>query len=180
MYKTDEIAGLEHLTGRAVVYFEKNFRASYLTDKYADKLIIHEIKSTKINVADFPGYDSTILSYDLLSLIIRERIPSWMSALENVSGVYIITDVSTGKHYVGSACGEGGLWARFMQYCSNGHGGNRRLKELLETQGKEYVKNFQYSIAEVFGNKIEGERISQRESHWKKVLQTREFGYNDN
>jgi hypothetical protein len=181
LYQTEEMPGLEHLVGRVIVYFDKKFRASYLVgNNFEDKLIVHEIRSIKMSIGDFPGYDSTIVSYDILNIIAKENNPSWKSALENVSGIYIITDKSNGKNYVGSAYGEGGLWGRFISYQKNGHGGNKKLKELLKTQGDEHAKNFQFTIAEVFGNKTGEEYILQRESHWKNVLLTREFGYNDN
>jgi len=44
MYSTEEVAGLEHLAGRAVVKFRKEFRASYLKgEKYADQLVCRQL-----------------------------------------------------------------------------------------------------------------------------------------
>ena len=38
-YNTELVKGLEHLTGRAIIFFEKNFRASYLIgSKYENNL----------------------------------------------------------------------------------------------------------------------------------------------
>jgi len=94
-YKTEEIQGLEHLVGRVVIQFKKNFRASYLIgSKYIEKLLVSEIRSQKMSVGDFPGYNSVLISHRLLCTIIREELPSWKSALCNVSGVYIITDTT--------------------------------------------------------------------------------------
>lgn len=44
LYSTEEVDGLEHLTGRAVVRFNKAFRAPYLRgEKYSDNLIVERI-----------------------------------------------------------------------------------------------------------------------------------------
>lgn len=43
----------------------------------------------------------------------------------DMKGVYVIHDPETGKPYVGSACGDIGIWARLCQYVDPLHGGNR-------------------------------------------------------
>lgn len=181
LYSTEELNGLDHLTGRAIIRFEKNFRASYLRgEKFADKLIVSEIRDQRMSVGDFPGYNSVLLSYRLLCTIIREDLPSWRSALSNVSGVYIITDNKTGKQYVGSASGGEGIWRRWTSYTKSGHGGNKELKQLLQQKRKNYVQNFQLSILEVCDLNSSEDYVRSRETHWKNVMRTREFGYNSN
>ena len=54
-----------------------------------------------MTIGDFPGFNAVLLSHTMLKTIIREANPSWRTALANVSGVYVITDTSTGKMYVG-------------------------------------------------------------------------------
>ena len=57
-YSTSELSGLEHLVGRAVIGFNKNFRASYLNgERYVDQLIVKEIKPERQSIGDFPGYN---------------------------------------------------------------------------------------------------------------------------
>jgi group I intron endonuclease len=107
-------------------------------------------------------------------------LPSWRSALKSFSGVYVITDNKTGKHYIGSAYGGEGIWQRFVLYARNVHGGNRELKQLLEKHGKDYFNNFQLSILEVCDLNANKDYVLSRESHWKDVLRSREFGYNEN
>lgn len=106
----------------------------------------------------------------------------WKAALENQKAVYVITDTKTGKLYVGSATSENGmLLQRWKNYVDNGHGGNKELRGLVETKGFDYVKdNFQYSIIENFNARVDDMRILQREAYWKRVLYSREFGYNAN
>jgi hypothetical protein len=180
-YTTREIDGLEHLTGHVIVIFKKNFRASYLKGKnYYDHLLVSEIREKRMSVGDFPGYNSVLISFRKLRIIVRENLPSWKSTLRNVSGVYIITDKATGKHYIGSASGGGGIWQRWTAYSKDGHGNNKELTQLIENSGKQYPNNFQFSILEVCDLNANDEQIMRREKYWKDVLLTREFGYNTN
>jgi len=180
-YSTKEIRRLENLTGRVIVQFEKKFRASYLIGKkYYDKLVVLEIRDQRMSVGDFPGYNSVLISYRLLRTIVREELPSWKSALSNVSGIYIITDNKTGKHYIGSAYGGEGIWHRWVSYAKDRHGGSKELKELLRIKGEDYIQNLQLSILEVCDLNVSDEYMICRESHWKEVLRSREFGYNSN
>ena len=73
------------------------------------------------------------------------------------------------------------LLQRWSDYVSNGHGGNVELKEIVKQKGFDYVKNnFTYTILENYNSKVKDEYILKRESWWKNVLKTREFGYNSN
>lgn len=132
-----------------------------------------------MTVGDFPGYNSVRLNYNILKLIINEENSSWKGALSNVSGIYVITDKNTGQHYVGSACGGEGLWQRWSEYSKTGHGNNKELKNLL-SEGKEYASHFQFSILEICDLNESEKNVIARESHWKEVLKTREFGLNEN
>jgi hypothetical protein len=92
----------------------------------------------------------------------------------------LITDISNGGKYVGSASGEGGIWGRLCSYINDGHGGNIDLKNLLKEKGNEYVENFQYAVLEIADKQATLEQIMRRENYWKEVLKSREFGYNQN
>ena len=181
LYSLDRVEGLEHLDGRVIVNFDKNFRASYLVGKkYEDQLMVSSIREEKMSIADFPGFNGVRLSFAMLKSIIRQDIPSWRTALANVAGVYVITDEATGKQYVGSAYGGVGLWQRWAVYAKSGHGGNKELRELLRGAGDHYANNFQFSLVEVCDINAGSDYIISRESHWKNVLMTREFGLNKN
>jgi len=108
------------------------------------------------------------------------RNRSWKSALSNVQGIYLLTNRQKGKLYVGSAYGEDNFWQRWGEYIKTGHGYNKELKKLKEKHDEDYFKNFSFSILEVFKNTADPDEIIKRESHWKKVLSSREFGYNSN
>ncbi|WP_267899138.1 GIY-YIG nuclease family protein [Macrococcoides canis] len=105
-----------------------------------------------------------------------------MAALENQKAVYLITDKSNGKLYVGLATSMSKmLLTRWSNYVANGHGGNKELVALVEEKGFDYVKeNFQYTILENYNGKVDDKLVLQRESYWKEALQSRQFGYNSN
>jgi hypothetical protein len=181
LYKLKLRRGLEHLTGRAIIDFPKTFRYCYLVgEKFEDQLNVIAIREEKMSIEDFPGFNRVLLSFERLKLILRQDIPSWRAALANVAGVYVITDGATGKQYVGSAYGGIGLWQRWSSYANLGHGGNRELRELLKLKGDKYAYNFQFSLVEVCDINASKDYIISRESHWKNVLMTREFGLNRN
>ena len=163
--------------GKLIIGFEKKFRASYLClENYIDRLQVIEIKRDIIKPI-FPGYDKVNVTWNELKA--RIDTESWKTALENLKGVYLITDTKTGKRYVGSAYGDNMLWGRWKDYINTGHGGNVELKGLEF----EYIKDFfTYTILEIFKSTTDSETIIGRESWWKNVLLTREkkYGYNQN
>lgn len=180
-YSTREVAGLDDLTGRAVVRFDKAFRASYLIGpKWADHMRVVAIREERMTVGEFPGFNDVLLPLVTLRTVVGQQIDSWKAALGNVAGVYVITDTSDGRQYVGSAYGGDGLWTRWTAYARTGHGGNKELRELLARRGAGHAENLQFSILEVCDLNAGDEFVIGRESHWKDVLKTREFGLNSN
>jgi len=180
-YSTKEVNGLGALTGHAIVQFPKTFRACYLRgETHINELLVIELRAERMSVGDFPGYKEALLTHEKLCTIVRQEVPTWRSALANVSGIYLITDNRTGKHYVGKASGGEGIWQRWSDYAKNGHGGNKELKVLLKSKRGNYENNFQYSILEVLDLDVDNEIVCDRETHWKNVLRSREFGYNVN
>jgi len=180
-YSTSEIAGLDHLTGRAIVEFNKTFRASYLRGKkYANQLSVVAIREQRMTIGEFPGFNSVLLSLTMLKTIVRELNPSWRTALSSIAGVYLIADTSTGKNYVGSAYGGDGIWQRWSAYAATGHGGNKELRALLKQEGTKHAQFFQFTLLEVCDINSSDDYVISRETHWKKALLSREFGLNKN
>ena len=123
----------------------------------------------------FPGYDKVNISWNELSRVIEKD--TWKTALRNQKGVYLITDISNGKNYVGSAYGENMILGRWQSYIRNGHGGNEGLKIL----DFAYIKrNFCYSILDIYKSTTDLETIIEREYWWKETLLSKKFGYNKN
>lgn len=186
-YKTIKTNVQEDMIGRVVFYYEKNFRASYPCLELEPSnsieprnMQICKIYEERLAVDDFTGFDEVNISYDILKVIVNKKIKSWYNALSKVKGIYLIVDTTNGKQYVGSAYGENCIFSRWESYVNTGHGGNIELKKLLEENGIEYVKNFKYSILEVCNMNIGETYIIERETYWKNVLMTREFGLNSN
>lgn len=180
-YSTSEVLGLDHLTGRAIVVFNKQFRASYLKgERYSESLIVKEIKPERQSIGDFPGYNKFCLPFRNLKTIVRQELQSWKTSLSNVAGVYLIADAKTGKQYVGSAHGDVGIWQRWCAYADTGHGGNKELRQLLIEKGNDYTVNFLFTVLEVIDLSASKENITAREDHWKCALLTRQYGYNSN
>jgi len=111
---------------------------------------------------------------ELSRVIIKEN---WKTALKNQKGVYLITDISNGKMYVGSAYGENMILGRWESYIKTYHGGNVELKKLSNNHIKT---NFRYSILDIFKSTIDDTIIIARENWWKETLLSRKFGYNSN
>lgn len=180
-YSTSELPGLEHLTGRAVIIFDRRFRNSYLKgERYGEYLAVKEIKAERQSIGDFPGCNKVCLPFRGLKTVIRQELQSWKTALSNVAGVYLIADTKTGKQYVGSAYGDVGIWQRWCAYAGTGHGGNKELRQLLFGKGDDYAVNFLLTILEVIDLNASKEHVTAREGHWKGVLLTRRYGYNSN
>ena len=180
-YRTKEINELKELSGRLVVSFARPGRQSYLNaENWSSNITVSEIKPKRMVVEEFPGYNKIKLLRKKLEIIILQGVESWRGALLNVSGVYLIADTKTGKLYIGSATGDGGIWQRWVGYAKNGHGGNKELKKLLKEKGERYSDNFQYSILEIADTHASTNDVLERESHWKDILCSRLHGYNAN
>lgn len=179
-YQLVHLAGFADLAGKAVFSFERPGRQAYLNgETVAPSCRLHEVKPEKIHLADFPGFKSVNVSFSELEIIVRQGIPSWRSALENVAGVYLISDQSDGKLYVGSATGAGGIWSRWCAYL-NGHGDNVRLRKLIDDSGRARAQQFHFSVLEIADTHTKPEEVLKREVHWKEVLVSRLHGHNGN
>ena len=184
-YEAEEIEQYQKYYGRVIVkYHNTNRTPVRLYEKIKNKLEVVEILNSQYMGDEFPGYDNIRLSYDELANVINRHAGGWFGALNNQKAVYLITDTSNGKLYVGSATAKNGmLWSRWSDYIANGHGGNKELIAIVNdtAKGFEYIKNnFQYTVLENFNSKVDDSYILQRESWWKKVLYSKEFGYNSN
>lgn len=84
---------------------------------------------------------------DLGRILTKE---SWRTALENQKGVYLITDLSNGKKYVGSAYGNQVLLGRWSAYAASGHGGSYSFRTLAPMVGV----GFTYLIAGPLATKL--------------------------
>jgi hypothetical protein len=182
-YKGEELADYTPYFGRVIVKYRKTHQTQvvYARNVISD-LEVEQILPSVFDGVDFPGYDKVRLSFEQLAAVVKNHKRDWVAALENQKAVYLITDKSSGKQYVGSAYGDNGmLLQRWSNYVEDGHGGNKLLKEVIDTCGFDYVKkNFQYAILENYNARVDKRIILERESWWKETLGSRAFGLNAN
>lgn len=100
----------------------------------------------------------------------------WQQVLRSVKGVYLLVDLDSGQQYVGSAKGADSLFGRWVQYATDGHGGNIGLRRSASGGRRQY----QVSVLEVVDENTPDATIEQIESYWKSKLLTRTFGLNIN
>lgn len=175
--KTDE-----ELIGRLKLTFKRPGRARVLTNGYVEEMSLLEILREPYSGEPFSGYEDIDLEFSALEVIVKESRPDWRAALENVKGVYLISDKQTGKRYVGSAYGTSGIWSRWCFYIGTGHGWNDELTALIKAKGIDYARShFKFTLLEYRPMKSDDRFIIERESFWKEALLTRgKFGLNRN
>lgn len=121
-----------------------------------------------------PGFDRLVLSHTQLQAVMREhRYASWRTALSSVAGIYLITDTSDGRQYVGKADGAESIRQLWSAYATNGHGGNVELRNLQPS-------NFRFSLLRVFDPATPMRDITAAESHFKTALDSIRHGLNRN
>jgi len=169
--------------GRMKISLKRPARAKAVNfENHYENLILAEILPSPYSGEAFCGYDQIDIGFPMLEGIFAVQRSDWKGALEHAKGVYLITDTSNGKRYVGSAYGVTGIWARWQCYVETGHGYNDELTRIIETNGKDYAhKNFRFALLEQRTMKTDDDVIIQREKYWKDVLLTRgDYGYNKN
>jgi len=179
-YRTKELAGFEDLEARLVVRWGEGTRSwAQWLHRRGNKDIVELLPQNY--VMDFPGYYNFTLSYDQLSTMVKnpDSNREWQRMLSSVSGVYVLLDRRTGKQYVGSAYGAGGVWARWRSYVDSPSGGNALLKDLLEASPGRY-KQFQFSILRVLEPSAQRDEVIYQEVLTKRKLGSRAFGLNVN
>jgi hypothetical protein len=184
-YDLQELPGQKDLIGRVVVRWERppGARASYRWLESMGPIVVESYSLAKISFKDFPGWDRPwSLRWNDLKTIDAHAIAAWTEPLRNVNGVYLITDkcdlACRGQQYVGIASGREGVWGRWATYAQTGHGGNKKLRELLRTRGTVHARNFLYTILETAPTTSSIQYLTEREQHWMHVLGSKAFGLN--
>lgn len=133
------------------------------------------------HVAEFPGYEDVLLDFHSLERIVQnpDANRAWHHALRAVAGVYLIVDTVTGNQYVGSAYGEGGILTRWTTYVKSLHGGNVKLKALLQSAPDRH-RSFQFTILRTLPKSMTAREVIEVEGLQKVKLGTRAFGLNSN
>jgi hypothetical protein len=182
-YDIEMIEDSMALIGRLKVQLKRPGRAKAVNfENHYKNLVVAEIAPAPYSGEAFPGYEHIDVGFQMLETIFAVQRPDWKGALQNVKGVYLITDKSNGKRYVGSAYGDTGIWSRWACYMQTGHGYNDELTKLIHKGGIEHAReHFKFALLEYRPMKTDDNAVIEREQYWKKVLLTRgDYGYNHN
>lgn len=175
-YEFEPLTQYEKYLGRVIIEFKNRSQQMVRrAESVINDCVVVQILEDAFDNDVFPGYENVNLSWSELRRVLPKS--TWKTAFENQKGVYLITDSSNGKFYVGSAYGTEMIFGRWLSYIQTGHGGNVELKNLEF----DHIRNhFRYSILDIFKSTIEDHVIIKRENWWKNTLMTRQFGYNKN
>ena len=184
MYTLKELPGQKALIGRVIVRWDrKGARNSYRWLESMGSIGVESYSSEKVPFPEFPGWGRpwSLRWTDLLA-IAANNIEDWQLRLSDVKGVYLITDQCNkdcrGKQYVGIASGSKGIWGRWSDYAKTGHGGNIKLKALLNKRGPDHVRSFLYTILETAPTTATVAYLTEREQYWMHVLGSKANGLN--
>ena len=139
-------------------------------EKHYNNMVVSEILKNPYTGEVFPGYEDINHGFRHLEVIYRNGQRDWKAALENVKGIYLITDTSNGKRYVGSAYGNSGIWSRWACYIGTGHGWNDELTRLIKREGMDYARrNFTFALLEYRSMKTDDKINIARDNYWREV-----------
>ncbi|MBY0513945.1 MAG: GIY-YIG nuclease family protein [Gemmataceae bacterium] len=179
-YVLDRQTGFDDLIGRMVIDWGSSPLAWHQwLDAKNDKEVVEILPAGYVR--DFPGYLDFVISFDELVGIVKNPAANreWHRRLSAVAGVYLIVDGKSGKQYVGSAYGVGGILARWKVYAASGHGGNQQLTELVDADSG-YAKNFTFTLLRTLPLTLTRAEVIEYESLYKRKLGSRAFGLNLN
>lgn len=182
-YKVKFLDNAQNFVGRLKVRFKRPGQNRVLKlENYYEDIAVFEILSEVYTGEQFCGYEKINHHFHLLESVFKANKSDWRSALQSIKGIYLITDQSNGKRYVGSAYGEGGIWSRWACYIGTGHGWTDELTKLIKKEGIQYARrNFKFALLEFQSMMADDKTIIKREGYWKDVLLTRgDYGYNKN
>lgn len=175
-YEYEDLPEYKKYVGRLIIKFKNKAQTMIRNaESVIDECHVSQLLPDTFDNDLFLGYEKVNISWNELKRVIEKD--NWKTALRNQKGVYLLTDQSNGKMYVGSAYGEHMILGRWRAYVDCGHGGNIELKSLTF----DHIKaNFRYSILDIYKSTTDDLAIIERESWWKTVLQSRKYGYNSN
>lgn len=132
-------------------------------------------------VRPFPGFERLLLTFAELNEVVNQprRYVAWHASVSAVNAIYLIANRLTGKLYVGSAQGEGGLLGRWTDYVNSYHGGNKKLVAGIEADPSTF-KNFEFSVLQVLSRTATPDQVLAVESLCERKLLSVPFGLNAN
>lgn len=178
-YDLTPVQEYTNLYGRLVVEYKNTTQQlKRNAENVLNDIKVVEILKKPYKGIEFTGYNNINLTFQELEVIIKNNVDEWKRKLENITGIYMLSDKSNGKRYIGSAYGQDGIWQRWSCYIYSQNGGN---KELLQLDSNYIRENFTFALLEWYTIGTDADYIISRENYWKNVMMSRgKYGYNDN
>jgi hypothetical protein len=179
-----KIALREDLMGpfikRLWVEFRPPGRAIRLNmETHLDQINVVSILELPYAGEPFPGHDRINHSLGVLETAVTQDWNDWRGALQYMKGVYVIHDQETGQAYVGSACGDTGIWSRLRGRLPARQ--QRRSPRTGRTERASLcAQESSLRAAGVLVHANCGRRGPGPRELWKDVLLSRKFGLNKN
>ena len=177
VFRLNQIDLLREFEGRLTIDWGKSTRMWHQKGSSEKPIISIQPDAKKV----FSGFEDLILSYDELKDILENPTvyETWHAALSSVYAIYLVVDQETGKQYVGSAYGRGGLLGRWACYVDTHHGDNKLMRELICNYPERY-HSFQFSILQILPKTLTADEVIAIETRYKKKLLSVHFGLNEN
>ncbi|MEJ8803422.1 GIY-YIG nuclease family protein [Pontibacter sp. H249] len=177
-YDLEQVQDLDYLIDRVVIDWGENAIAWHQWYHKQPKEVVQILPKGYLGA--FPGLLNFVLEFDELQKLTKnpDANQDWKNHLSAVNGIYMILDAKTGNQYIGSACGEGGIWQRWNDYARTFHGGNKELIRLCDAD-PEYHKNFRYSVLQALPSNLTRREIVAIEYLYMQKLGTRVHGLNN-
>ena len=177
-YRLDEQPQFRDLKDRVVIDWGLSTRSWH--QRLTNKRVL-EVSAPGRKLHPFTDYLDFDLSHEELKMLVAspQAHRDWSSALRAVAGVYLILARNSGDLYIGSATGGEGIWGRWSSYARTGHGGNKRLIQLID-EDTRYPSGFRYSILQVLPKSTTRREVIRWESRFKEKLGSRAIGLNIN
>ncbi|MGH9429940.1 MAG: GIY-YIG nuclease family protein [Terriglobia bacterium] len=147
--------------------------------KRLDNKYVLEILESGRKLPPFSDYLEFSLTYAQLKDLFEneEAHRDWRIQLSAVAGVYLVLAQTSGQQYVGSAYGPNGIWGRWREYATSGHGGNDHLRHLVR-KNASYPEHFRFSVLQILPKTMARKSVIQCESLYKQKLGSRAMGLN--
>lgn len=178
-YDLEQIHEFDDFVDRLVIDWGGSSRAWHQWYPAQGKEVVEVLPAGYIG--NFPGLLGFVLEFDELKALIDNPDANyeWRHHLSAVNGVYLILDTQTGMQYIGSANGVSGIWQRWAEYAATGHGGNRELAALHESDTLCH-RRFRFSVLQTLPSNITQHEIVAIEALYKEKLGSRAHGLNRN
>ncbi len=175
-YKMKELDGFDDLRERVIIQWNNPISWHQWIKNEMEVIQIHP----GLHYKQFTDYSDFILDFNELKEVIFNQYNDWKRMLSITKGIYLISDTKTGKLYVGAAYGDEGIWGRWSNYIlTNGHGGNKTLKEIIEVT-PNHALNFQFSILMLLPRTVTSDEAIKKERLFKNKLGKNACGLNNN